>query len=109
MFVQSLASYAVSIISSTERNCVGIRSERVATAETKIYAFLNDKQRAFVNFVLSNYIKAGVDELDIEKLPPALVSKYGGMYEAERELGNVEDIKRMFVDFQQHLYTEKVA
>ena len=30
-------------------------------------------------------------------------------YEAERELGNVEDIKRVFVDFQQHLYTEKVA
>jgi len=85
------------------------RTERVASAETKIYAFLNEKQRAFVNFVLSNYIKAGVDELDIEKLPPALVSKYGGMYEAERELGNVEDIKRVFVDFQQHLYTEKVA
>jgi type I restriction enzyme R subunit len=85
------------------------RTERVASAETKIYAFLNEKQRAFVNFVLSNYIKAGVDELSIEKLPPALVSKYGGMYEAERELGNVEDIKRVFVDFQQHLYSEKVA
>ncbi len=85
------------------------RTERVASAETKIYAFLNEKQRAFVNFILSNYIKAGVDELDIEKLPPALVSKYGGMYEAERELGNVDDIKRVFVDFQQHLYAEKVA
>ena len=85
------------------------RTERVASAENKIYAFLNEKQREFVNFVLSNYIKAGVDELDIEKLPPALISKYGGMYEAERELGNVEDIKRVFVDFQQHLYSEKVA
>ena len=73
------------------------RSERVAIAETKIYAFLNEKQRVFVSFVLSNYIKAGVDELSIEKLPPALVSKYGGMYEAERELGNVKDIKRVLI------------
>lgn len=67
------------------------------------------KQSAFVNFVLSNYIKVSVDELSIEKLPPALVSKYGGMYEAVRELGNVEEIKRVFVDFQQNLYTEKVS
>jgi type I restriction enzyme R subunit len=85
------------------------RSDRVAKAEDKIYAFLNEKQRAFVNFVLGNYIKAGVDELDIDKLSPALVSKFGGIYEAQRELGNVDDIKRLFVDFQRHLYIQKTA
>ena len=85
------------------------RNERVAKAEDKIYAFLNEKQRAFVNFVLGNYIKAGVDELDIDKLSPALVSKFGGIYEAQRELGNVDDIKRLFVDFQRHLYIQKTA
>jgi type I restriction enzyme R subunit len=85
------------------------RADRVVNAEQKIYAFLNDKQRAFINFVLGNYIKAGVDELDIEKLSPALISKYGGVYEAQQELGNVDDIKKVFVDFQQYLYDEKVA
>jgi type I restriction enzyme R subunit len=85
------------------------RADRVVNAEQKIYAFLNDKQWAFINFVLGNYIKAGVDELDIEKLSPALISKYGGVYEAQQELGNVDDIKRIFVEFQQYLYDEKVA
>jgi len=85
------------------------RSERVAKAESKIYTLLNEKQKAFVNFVLINYIKAGVDELDIDKLSPALISKYGSIYEAQLQLGNADDIKRVFVDFQQHLYNEKVA
>ncbi len=85
------------------------RADRVVNAEQKIYAFLNDKQRAFINFVLGNYIKAGVDELDIDKLSPALISKYGGVYEAQQELGNVDDIKKVFVEFQQYLYDEKVA
>jgi hypothetical protein len=31
------------------------------------------------------------------------------MDEAERELGTVEDIKRVFVDFKQLSYTEKVT
>ena len=85
------------------------RAERVVNAEQKIYAFLNEKQRVFINFVLGNYIKAGVDELDIDKLSPALISKYGGVYEAQQELGNVDDIKKVFVEFQQYLYEAKVA
>jgi len=85
------------------------RADRVVNAEQKIYAFLNEKQRVFINFVLDNYIKAGVDELDIDKLSPALISKYGGVYEAQQELGNVDDIKKVFVEFQQYLYDEKVA
>jgi type I restriction enzyme R subunit len=85
------------------------RADRVVNAEQKIYAFLNEKQRVFINFVLGNYVKAGVDELDIENLSPALISKYGGVYEAQQELGNVDEIKRVFVEFQQYLYAEKVA
>jgi len=85
------------------------RADRVINAEQKIYAFLNQKQRAFIDFVLGNYIKAGVDELDIDKLSPALISKYGGVYEAQQELGNVDEIKKVFVEFQQYLYDEKVA
>jgi hypothetical protein len=36
-------------------------------------------------------------------------TKYGGIHAAQQELGNVEDIQSLFVDFQQHLYSVKVA
>jgi hypothetical protein len=38
-------------------------------------------------------------EMDyIDKLSPALISKYGGVYEAQQELGNVDDIKKVFIN-----------
>jgi type I restriction enzyme, R subunit len=85
------------------------RVERVTNAEGNIYTFLNEKQKDFISFVLRNYIQDGVDELDITKLSSTLTSKYGGVYEAQRALGDVEEIKKVFVDFQQYLYNEKVA
>ena len=39
------------------------RKERVSKAEDNIYALLNAEQKEFIEFVLSNYIKDGVDEL----------------------------------------------
>lgn len=85
------------------------RVERVSQAESNIYAFLNAKQKEFISFVLRNYVQDGVDELDISKLSTMLTSKYGGIHAAQQELGNVEDIQRVFVEFQQHLYLEKIA
>ena len=35
-----------------------------------------DKQRAFIDFVLAQYVAQGVDELDAEKLSPLLKLKY---------------------------------
>lgn len=80
------------------------RLERANTAESNIYILLNEKQREFVKFVLRNYVQDGVDELDLSKLSTMLTSKYGGVHAAQQELGNVEDIQRVFVEFQQHLY-----
>jgi type I restriction enzyme R subunit len=85
------------------------RVERVTQAQSKIYTFLNERQRDFVSFVLRNYVQEGVDELDISKLSSTLTSKYGSVYEGQKQLGDVEDIKRVFMDFQQHLYNVKVA
>jgi type I restriction enzyme R subunit len=85
------------------------RTERVTNAESNIYTFLNDKQRDFIGFVLRNYIQDGVDELDMSKLSTMLTSKYGGVHAAQQALGNVEDIQKVFVDFQQYLYNENVA
>jgi len=85
------------------------RAERVATAQSNIYTFLNEKQRDFISFILRNYVQDGVDELDISKLSATLTSKYGSVYEGQKVLGEVNEIKRVFVDFQQHLYIQKVA
>ena len=85
------------------------RTERVNNAQSNIYTFLNDKQRDFISFVLRNYVQDGVDELDIAKLSSTLTSKYGGVLEAQKVLGDVDEIRKVFVDFQQHLYNEKVA
>ena len=85
------------------------RAERVTNAQGNIYTFLNDKQRDFINFVLRNYVQDGVDELDIAKLSATLTSKYGSVYEGQKALGDVSEIKRVFIDFQQYLYAEEAA
>lgn len=85
------------------------RSERVSQAQSNIYTFLNERQRDFIGFVLRNYVQEGVEELDIGKLSATLTSKYGSVYEGQKQLGDVDEIKRVFVDFQQHLYNVKVA
>ncbi len=83
------------------------RAERVANAQGNIYTFLNERQRDFIAFILRNYVQDGVDELDIAKLSSSLTSKYGSVYEGQKQLGDVDEIKRVFVEFQQHLYQEK--
>lgn len=80
------------------------RTRRVEIGERKIHHLLDERQREFVDFVLSNYIKEGVDELDAGNLSTILEAKYGGVDDAERELGSMDDIRSIFIDFQQYLY-----
>jgi type I restriction enzyme R subunit len=85
------------------------RADRVRSAESNIFALLNESQKDFISFVLRNYVQDGVDELDISKLSTVIKSKYGGIPEAEKALGNVDQINKMFIDFQQYLYIQKTA
>jgi type I restriction enzyme R subunit len=85
------------------------RAARVESNQGNIYTFLSEPQREFVTYVLRNYVKQGVDELDIGKLSTILQAKYGSMHAAQQELGNAEDIRQTFIDFQRHLYDEKAA
>ena len=48
------------------------RELRVASTKEDILSGLNDKQKEFLEFVLSKYIESGVEELDQEKLPKLL-------------------------------------
>jgi type I restriction enzyme R subunit len=85
------------------------REARVKAAEATIFALLNDKQKEFITFVLSKYIETGVDELDQEKLPILLTNKYQSLEDAKEILGDVKNISRLFIEFQEHLYQQKAA
>ena len=80
------------------------RETRVAKAEDKIYSNLSDKQREFIDFVLSRYVEGGVEELDINRLSDLLTLKYKALYDGEKALGSIDSIKDMFINFQRHLY-----
>ena len=85
------------------------REARVQAAQATIFALLNSKQKEFIEFVLSKYIETGVEELDQEKLPVLLTNKYQSLEDAKEILGDVANIKKLFIEFQQHLYKENVA
>ena len=85
------------------------REARVAAAQANIFAFLNAQQKEFIDFVLSKYIETGVEELDQEKLATLLNIKYHSLPDAIDVLGDVVDIKSLFIEFQKHLYEPMVA
>jgi len=82
---------------------VQLREQRAAAARTHFDAY-TDKQRAFLDFVLQQYVKEGVEELQPEKLPIILQLKYKTLPDAARELGDMAHIRDTFVGFQRWLY-----
>ncbi|MBN8658119.1 MAG: DEAD/DEAH box helicase family protein, partial [Anaerolineae bacterium] len=80
------------------------RENRVAKAQSKIFAALTNEQKQFIEFVLSKYIEAGVEELNQDKLPHLLTLKYHAIEDAKETLGPVEAIRNLFIEFQQYLY-----
>lgn len=85
------------------------RELRVASARSDIFSGLNDKQREFLEFVLSKYIETGVEELDQEKLPKLLELKYHTVTDAAELLGGVDIIRQTFIAFQKFLYVKKAV
>ncbi|MDL2296536.1 DEAD/DEAH box helicase family protein [Bacteroidales bacterium OttesenSCG-928-B11] len=85
------------------------REARAKAAEATIFALLNDQQKEFISFVLSKYIETGVDELDQDKLPILLTNKYQSLEDAKEILGDVANISKLFVEFQEHLYLKRIA
>src|SRR5439155_1442100 len=85
------------------------REERANRAKIEISTHFNSKQQVFLRFVLSQYVKVGVDELAQEKLTPLLRLKYNNaIADATAELGKPEHIRDLFAGFQKYLY-QRVA
>lgn len=80
------------------------REDRAKVSRKAIIASFDDKLTAFIDFVLGQYVKDGVGELDLEKLPALLRLKYSDTAKAAMELGDVPAVREAFTDFQKHLY-----
>jgi len=80
------------------------REERVSEVKSIILEKLNDKEREFLDFVLTKYLEKGFEELGEEKLPILLNLKYNAIANAEQNLGDVEKIRSMFFNLQKELY-----
>lgn len=86
------------------------REERAARAKVEISLHFNPKQQVFLDFVLSQYVKVGVDELAQEKLSPLLKLKYHhAIADAVADLGKPEQIGKVFAGFQRYLYERQAA
>ncbi len=67
---------------------------------------LNHEQSEFLAFVLGQYVKYGVTELDDAKLDRMLHLKYSGISDAKAKLGTIQSIRELFIGFQKNLYAE---
>ena len=82
------------------------RRERVLAHKGLIFSRYTGTQQAFLDFVLDQYIRQGVGELDQNKLPQLLELKYHDIRDAVADLGSVNNIRTVFIGFQQHLYSD---
>jgi type I restriction enzyme R subunit len=86
------------------------RAARAVTAKTAISTRFTAKQQAFIDFVLAQYVQVGVEELAPDKLTPLLRLKYhNAIADAVADLGQPDEINRVFVGFQQYLYQPQIA
>ena len=84
------------------------RKDRAAQAMAIISTHFNTKQQVFLDFVLSHYVSAGVEELDQAKLTPLLRLKYhDSIADAVADLGRPEEIGKVFSGFQKYLYQQR--
>jgi len=84
------------------------RLERADKAKIQMNDY-NPKQQEFLNFVLEQYVKEGVGELDDAKLPDLLELKYQAIADAKNELGEIKSIRETFIGFQKLLYRDRVG
>ncbi|MCK5385298.1 MAG: type I restriction enzyme HsdR N-terminal domain-containing protein [Alphaproteobacteria bacterium] len=80
------------------------RVERVEMHKAEVFDGHNDKLQAFLEFVLGQYEKQGINELDQAKLPSLLELKYNSTADASAQLGGIPKIRDAFVGFQKYLY-----
>jgi type I restriction enzyme R subunit len=80
------------------------RAERVETRKAAVLGGYDAQLAAFLDFVLGQYVKQGVEELDQDKLPRLLELRYASVSEGARSLGGVPKVREAFLEFQNGLF-----
>lgn len=81
------------------------RAERVETRKSAVLGGYDAQLAAFLDFVLGQYVKQGVEELDQDKLPRLLELRYASVSEGAQSLGGVAKVREAFLEFQGGLFT----
>ena len=77
------------------------REVRVEEHRDLIFSYYDDKKQAFLDFVLSQYVSEGVEQLDPDgKLSTLMEMKYGSIEDGVSELGKPSEIREFFTGFQ---------
>ena len=81
------------------------RLDRSLKAKIHLKSY-NAEQQEFLNFVLEQYVKKGVKELDKEKLAAMIELKYKTVADAKQILGDPKITRDIFIGFQKYLYNQ---
>ena len=81
------------------------RAQRASANRERIARSFGDRQWAFIEFVLSQYVKNGVGELSDERISELVKLKYGTLADATNEIGEIGAIREVFCGFQKYLYS----
>ena len=81
------------------------RQERVDERRPFIMSAQDARLAAFIDFVMGQYVREGVGELDRDKLAPLLTLKYRSVADAVAELGGVTAINDAFLSSQKTLFS----
>ncbi|MDZ4746187.1 MAG: type I restriction-modification enzyme R subunit C-terminal domain-containing protein, partial [bacterium] len=84
------------------------RVERAAQASEMIYEHVESQLQTFLDFVLGQYVREGVYQLDKDQLAALLRLKYSdSIKDAVDALGSPDELSKAFTGFQQYLYQER--
>ncbi|NBP66650.1 MAG: restriction endonuclease subunit R, partial [Bacteroidetes bacterium] len=81
-----------------------MREARAVISRSIMQTELTAKQMEFVDFLVEQYVVAGVDELDDSKLETLLAIRYRTATDGVAILGSVDIARNIFLTFQKHLY-----
>ncbi len=80
------------------------RADRVAGRKSAVLGEYDGELARFLDFVLGQYVKQGVEELDGDKLPRLLELRYADVNQAAARLGGVRAVRNAFTGCQSSLF-----
>ena len=82
------------------------REIRAIKSRSIMESGIEAKQLEFVDFLVSQYVESGVEELEESKLETLLEIKYSDVFEGIKTIGNgeVSKVRNLFLTFQRNLY-----